>query len=77
MSALISLLKDPVIPFIQKKSEAQLQTVVLDHTITLNIIGPGSIATLYHKRHTAWMIIAEDNDIKVLICLGISFIEAS
>ena len=76
MSALNQLFKDPVIPFIRKKEEKDLRKITLQHTVTVNVVIGGN-PTVYREKRTAQLVIANDDDVEVLIRLGITFLEAA
>ena len=75
MSALNAILKEPVIPLIRKKAERDIYKVTLVHSVTMNVVVNGT-TTPYREKRTASLVIAEDDDLEVLIRLGVSFIEA-
>ena len=75
MSAINALMKEPVIPFVWKKLEKDIPTVTLQHTVTVNINVRG-MNQQYREKRTAKLLIAEDDDLELLIRLGIAFVEA-
>lgn len=76
MLAINTLIREPIIPFVHKKEEKDIRKIKLEHMITVNII-VGGVAMPYGEERMATMLIAEDDNMEVLLCLDITFIEAS
>ena len=76
MSAINLLIKEPVIPFIRKKQEKEISKITLVHSVTVSIVVNG-VMTPYREKRSASVIIANDDDMEVMIRLVITFIEAS
>ena len=77
MSALNAFMKSPVIPFIRKKSEKEIRKVTLHHTVTINVVLPNGQMSSHRDKRSASLIVAEDDDIEILIRLGISYLEST
>ena len=74
MSTLNAIMKQSVIPFNYRKEEEHIYKVNLQHTVTVNILLGGN-PQVYSKKRIGVLIIAEDNNLEVLIRLGISILE--
>ena len=68
MSAINTIVKQPVIPFSKKKEEGELQKI----NVTI-----GTLLTPYQEKRTATLLVCHDNDIESLIHLVLTFLEAS
>ena len=76
MSAINAIVKQPVIPFSEKKEEGKLRKIILEHMVTINVT-IGMILTPYREKRTATLLVRYDNDIESLIRLVLTFLEAS
>ena len=76
MSAINTIVKQPVIPFSKKKEEGELRKIKLEHMVTINVT-IGTLLTPYQEKRTATLLVCHNDDIESLIRLVLTFLEVS